>query len=110
MYHYYVDGKRKTMRAHRAAYIEFREPIPDGLTIDHLCRNTGCVNPSHMEAVTAKINVLRGETITGINSRKTHCLRGHEFTEANTYIAKKGSRVCKACHKMTPAERAATPR
>jgi hypothetical protein len=73
-------------------------PIPEGLTIDHLCRNRGCVNPAHLEAVTNRTNLLRGDGIAALNARKTHCKRGHEFTPENTYVWREGTRACRACH------------
>ena len=82
--------------AHRYAYEHFVAPIPKGLTIDHLCRNRACVNPAHLEVVTMRVNVLRGETFAAENAAKTHCVHGHEFTQKNTYYAKQG-RVCRSC-------------
>lgn len=92
------DG-RSHQRAHRAAYELLVEPIPDGLVIDHLCRNTTCVNPSHLEPVTVRENTLRGLGPASINAKKTHCGRGHEFSVENTHIDTKGKRVCKTCQK-----------
>jgi hypothetical protein len=80
--------------AHRMAYELARDPIPAGLVIDHLCRNKRCVNPSHLEAVEQRVNLLRGET----NSAKTHCINGHEFTPDNTYMWQ-GKRSCRACRR-----------
>lgn len=86
----------QNMGAYRAAWILFRGPIPDGLTIDHLCRNTRCVNPDHLEPVTHRENVLRGEGLAAVNARKTHCIRGHEFTAEN--IIRNGrKRACRTC-------------
>lgn len=76
--------KRRPM-AHRVAYEHHLGPIPDGLTIDHLCRNKSCVNPFHMEPVTAVENVRRSDAYSAVNARKTHCNHGHEFTPENTY-------------------------
>ena len=78
-------GVGVTLLAHRVAYELEVGPIPKGLTIDHLCRTHGCVRPSHLEPVTPRENVLRGQTIPAKNANKTHCLRGHEFTPENTY-------------------------
>jgi len=55
-------GRKTTARAHRVVYEIVRGPIPEGLTLDHLCRNRGCVNPSHLEPVTIGDNIRRGET------------------------------------------------
>ncbi len=70
---------------HRVAYELLRGPIPRGLEIDHLCRVRRCVNPGHLEPVTHRENGLRGVGVAAKHARKTHCLHGHEFTEANTY-------------------------
>lgn len=83
--------------AHRYAYELANGPIPEGLVLDHLCKNPICVRPSHLEAVTQRENVMRGMGLTAINALKTHCKRGHEFTEINTYRGKNGSRTCRAC-------------
>lgn len=85
--------------AHRYYYEQKYGPIPEGLTIDHLCRNRACVNPEHMECVDIRENILRGQGHAAINARKTHCIRRHPFDESNTYITKAGSRECRKCHK-----------
>lgn len=74
------------VRVHRIAYVDAHGPIPEGMTIDHLCRNRACVRPDHLEAVPNRVNVLRGVGETAQNFRKTHCKRGHEFTPENTYV------------------------
>ena len=90
------SGKRK--RAHRLAYETFRSEIPANMTIDHLCRTPICVNPDHMELVTQRENVLRGYAPSAINARKACCVRGHEFTEANTYRWHgRRCRYCRTC-------------
>jgi hypothetical protein len=89
-----ADGRAQ--RAHRFAYELLIGPIPDGLHIDHLCRNRGCVNPAHMEVVTNAINTQRG--LAGAhNASKTHCPHGHAYTAANTYLNSRGVRECWTC-------------
>lgn len=85
--------------AHRVAFIYVKGPIGAGLTLDHLCRNPSCVNPDHLEAVTLRENVLRSPlTVAGINARKTHCIRGHEFSPENTALHSRGrGRRCRTC-------------
>lgn len=92
----YSGGKRL---AHRIAYGMFVEIIPSHLKGDHLCRRPICVNPAHKEPVTHRENVtVRAESPSGINSRKTHCKRGHELTGDNLYVVKNsGRRNCKTC-------------
>lgn len=90
------DGRRRTLRTHRVAYEVSRGPIPDGLHLDHLCRNRACCNPDHLEAVTKRVNTLRGVGPTAQNAAKTHCNWGHEFTPENTR-QRKGGRECLAC-------------
>jgi hypothetical protein len=92
--------KGRNRLAHRLAYELIRGDIPNGLTIDHLCRNRRCVNPSHLEAVPIGINVKRGTNFIAVNSRKTHCVNGHSFTKSNTYryhYASGWRRSCRTC-------------
>ena len=81
--------------AHRVSYEVFVGPIPEGLTLDHLCRNTSCINPDHLEPVTHRENVLRGK-VSRLRDFPTHCKNGHPYDEANTYWLR-GARQCKAC-------------
>lgn len=83
--------------AHRLLYELLVAPIPAGLDIDHLCRVRHCVRPDHLEPVTRRINLLRGETVTARNAAVTACPQGHDYDEANTYIAANGGRHCRKC-------------
>lgn len=94
-----------TKYAHRAVYVHVFGEIPDGLELDHLCRNPICVNPLHLEAVTHKENMRRGFNPWGINARKTHCVNGHELTEGNVYNRKdKEARQCRQCKRRRDQE------
>lgn len=77
--------------AHKIAYELVRGIVPNGLEIDHLCKNKVCCNPSHLEAVTHLVNSRRAMV-------KSHCKHGHEFNEDNTYITREGWKMCKKCN------------
>ncbi|MCP4493336.1 MAG: HNH endonuclease [Gammaproteobacteria bacterium] len=86
---------------HRISYEWCVEPIPEGLTIDHLCRNRACVNPAHMEPVTDRENVRRGECFSAVNARKTHCPQGHPYAGENLYVKPNGNRICRICSRKS---------
>jgi hypothetical protein len=92
-----AGDSRKILYAHRVAWEMWYGPIPDGLTIDHLCRNTSCVNPAHLEAVAHRVNVLRSSCPAALNAQKTRCDQGHEFDLLNTIYRPDGGRICRAC-------------
>lgn len=95
----YIRLNGRTQAAHRVAYAMLVGPIPEGLTLDHLCRNPACVNPAHLEVVSLKENILRGIGASAQHARQTHCIRGHPFDEENTYWCSDGRRQCRACHR-----------
>jgi len=90
------NQKNTNVAAHRTAYELMVGEIPDGLTIDHLCRNRACVNPNHMEAVSRGENVLRGVGPTAKNAQKDVCHRGHKFDGVHKEHGK-DYRYCRSC-------------
>lgn len=99
-------GKRDAdqyRRAHVVIWETFNGPVPDGLELDHLCRVRCCVNPAHLEAVTHRENVARGESPSASLMKQTHCKHGHLLSGDNLYLApgRNGnySRICRECRK-----------
>jgi|SRR5882724_8773276 len=95
--------RRKRNYAHRISYRIAKGPIPKDMEIDHLCRVTSCVNPDHLEAVTHRENMLRGNTPAARNAAKTHCPDGHPLSGENLYI-RKGKRGCLTCRRKQSRE------
>lgn len=91
------DRKRDTRPAYRVGYELLKGPIKEGMELHHKCENKGCVNPDHLEPLTPKSHRRTQKSVVGENARKTHCMRGHEFNDENTYRNKRGARVCRAC-------------
>lgn len=88
---------RSIVRTHRFSYELYKGPIPDDMCLDHLCRVRSCCNPDHLEPVTIRENILRGEALSAQRAKQTHCKNGHEFTPANTRVSPKNERICRAC-------------
>lgn len=102
--HFYY---RKSRRAHRVSYEHFVGVIPDGLVLDHLCRNRICVRPDHLEAVTHRENDLRGHSPNMLTMKRGVCQRGHEMRGENAYVRNgrcgNVSVACKACIRLASA-------
>lgn len=92
-----VNGRQR--RVHRVAYELLVGPIPDGMELDHLCRNHRCVNPAHLQPVSRRENIMRGVGVGAVHAKKTHCPAGHGYTEKNTRVYR-GHRYCRECDRI----------
>ena len=100
-------GRLRGTSSHRYAYEALRGPVPDGLQLDHLCRNRICCNPDHLEPVTARENWIRGFAPSAIAIKQGACLRGHPRNAENTYVRPDGNNVCRVCVRLNYAKRQA---
>jgi hypothetical protein len=104
-YGQFFETKTEPHLAHRWAYQFLRAEIPEGLVLDHLCRNKLCVNPWHLEPVTQRVNIMRGDSFIARQVISAHCHRGHPFDGVNTYYRKdRPGRQCRACAAMRDAK------
>lgn len=102
--------------AHGVAYELFVGPIPEGLQLDHKCHNASdctagarcehrrCVNPDHLEPVTARENTRRGKTIAARYAARTHCGFGHPLSGENVRMQGGGARICRSCNRRRQQE------
>lgn len=107
-------GRITSAKGTRGAHVELYErqvgPIPEGLELDHTCRVRRCVEVGHLEPVTRKVNILRGESFSAVNARKTHCDNGHAFEPENTYTQDGKRRQCRECNRLAQQKRRAKMR
>lgn len=96
-FHAVIDGRRVNLRAHRVSFFLERGPLIPGKVLDHICRNTKCVNPTHLREVTNAENTFAGIGVTAMHSRKTRCAKGHPYAGDNLYEDPRGHRYCRAC-------------
>ena len=117
--HISIPGASRSNRkklAHRVSYQTFVGPIPDGNPIDHLCQNRGCINPTHLEPVSQKLNnqrsITKGHSIVNVHHAKTHCPHGHAYDLLNTYFFKNKEgytlRMCRNCNRLKQQKRRAS--
>jgi hypothetical protein len=103
----------KAVKAYHVSYVLAYGEIPPGLHVDHVrangCVNKHCVAPLHLEAVTPRENVLRGQGFAALNAKKTHCPQGHPYSGDNLYVDAKNRRYCRACRQVRDRSRR-TPR
>lgn len=104
-----VTRHKKTLRVHRLVYKLIKGKIPKKKVLDHLCRNTSCANPDHLEPVTDRENLMRGQGLAAQYAKRTHCKNGHEFNKANTYHEpskrSKNARRCRMCKRISAREK-----
>ena len=106
-----LSNPRRLANAHRIAYEALVGPIPEGLDLNHLCRNRACCKPAHLEPVPRRLAELRGDTLPGANLKVTNCPAGHPYDTENLIVRTRGeytSRECRACRRQ--ADRARAPR
>jgi len=100
---YWHDGKLKL--AHVVSFEAHHGPVPTGLVVDHICNVRECVNPNHLQAITQRDNARRGAGFSGLNSRKTHCAKGHELTDENVKIVKRVDGIRRKCRECDRQEK-----
>ncbi len=100
------QGAKSWGKSYVFAYEYFVGDIPEGMQLDHTCRNRCCVNPKHLEPVTLIENVMRGQSFSAINARKTHCIHKHPLSGDNLYVQPStGYRYCRTCKRQSEQRR-----
>lgn len=94
---HHSDGE---LYAHRLFFAYYNGLPADGLQLDHLCRVRHCVRVDHLEAVTARENVLRGQSACADNAKKAECVHGHSLSDAYVLTRRNGERVCRECSRQ----------
>lgn len=90
------------MQAHKWIARQVFGEFGDDMQVDHLCKTRSCVNPAHLEVVTAKENNRRSGSPSAGKARQTHCIRGHDFADpAILYVTPDGRRQCRPCRGMS---------
>jgi len=92
----YYPPKRKAIKAHRAAWMLANGPVPEGMVLDHICRDRACINLEHLRVVTQQENIMAG--LHNIDNR-SHCNQGHPFIKENIMVRKNGKRECAECNR-----------
>ena len=106
----YIGFKRHIVPAHRIAWMMKYGDIPDNMELDHICREHTCVNPEHLDLVTHRENLLRGNTVCAANAKVLYCPQGHPYDDVNTYWRPDGhGRGCRLCRERRNKERIKTP-
>jgi hypothetical protein len=104
-----APGVKSKILAHRLSWYLFGNTVPEGMELDHLCRNRRCVNPAHLELVTHTENVRRGVSPSALHAQKTHCPQGHPLSGSNLKLSKNGkgriARCCRICKDKQQAHR-----
>lgn len=93
-------GKGRTLQAYRLGWVWKYGPVPRGSDLHHICQNTICVNPDHLEVITRSDHMRKADTICGKNLLKTQCPKGHPYDKENTYTPpNRKARFCRRCER-----------